>query len=204
MTLLEIVQKIIYEREFEITSIHGFFGIKKGTNIKLEERFSHEKFSELFNKICETLGNPIYIHSYYGFMWEKDGNFLAYNAIEEYCQNEAIHFFIFDKLPRGKKLKYQYYTQIVETVKQIFANQNLFFADIIHYYNKNFCFLAENNKTRCILMIKRYSLFFGYSQKEPLEDGTVKMTPRYTRKKKMLFDDVAVIKREVESCFIVE
>ncbi|MDE5592445.1 MAG: hypothetical protein K2I75_00770, partial [Clostridiales bacterium] len=157
-----------------------------------------------YNAICDELGSPLYVHSYYGYVWENGGEFLAYNEIEEGYDYGLINFSVFNKLPRGKKLTYSDYMQTVDTIGQIFINNNLTPLGHIHYHNNRFYFAAENDKTQCILSIKNYSLFFYCSQKEVIENGIIRMKPRYMRQKKLTNDDLDTLKREVESCFVAE
>lgn len=204
MALFEIIQKIIDKSEYDISPIRGFFGLNKGKKIKLKAKATQELFSDIFQKICKILGSPIYVHTYYGYMWEKNGEFLSYNIIEEYYQDETIDFFLFNRFPSGKKLNYQDYIQKVETIKQVFADHNLACNDYINYFDNGLIFLGNNNETQCLILIKRRSLFFYYSQKEPLENGMTKLIPCYTRKKRIVFSDTVTIKRAAENCFAEE
>lgn len=200
MDLFELAVNIVGESEFEVSSVRG----GRGKAIKLKEQVLSERFSAMIENIRETLGCPSFVHTYYGFIWEKDGKFLAFNAIEEYYNYEVISFFVFDKLPRGKKLNYRDYVQIVEAVGEVFSKRNLVFNDFIHYHDNTFCFLADSREEQCILTIKRRSLFFGYCQKEYSDDGTIRMIPRYSKNKALLSWNPQTIRNAVQSCFVVK
>lgn len=200
MDLFELAKNIAGESEFEVSSVHG----NRGKAIKLKKQVLPESFSAMLEKIREALGSPSFVHTYYGFIWEKDGNFLAFNAIEEYYNYEVIAFFIFDKLPHGKKLSYRDYTEIVEAVGEVFSKQNLVFHEYIHYHDKAFWFLADGREAQCILTVKRRSLFFGYCQKEYSDDGTIRMIPRYSKNKALLSWNPQTIRNTVQSCFIAK
>lgn len=201
MTLVEIVRNLIGEYEYETRPARGLFWIKIGVNFKLKQQLDRQRFFELFDKICETLGSPEYVHSYYGYVWEKDGSYLTYKDMEEFYNCDVTNFYVFNKLPRGNKLTYQNYTQTVEAVNRVFAKYDLFCADSFHYSDKSFGFLAENDTAWCLLTVKRHSLFFGYSVKERTDDGLTRIM-KYTRTKRMLLCDPSVIAREVEDCFV--
>ena len=64
--------------------------------------------------------------------------------------------------------------------------------------------MPENDDTHVILLIKPHSLFFGLSKKERMENGMTRVTPNYTRNKKLLLNSVSAIKHAVEDCFIKE
>lgn len=204
MTTPEIMQNIIGDHDVEVVPERGFVGIKKGTKIRIKEQLLNELFAELYDKTCETYGRPIFVHSYYGYIWKKDGEYIALTVIEENYHYEVITFFILDKLPRGKKLSYTDYSQIVQTVKGIFAEHNLTIKEYLHYHDKTFYFMPENDEAHCILMINPHSLFFALSKKENMQDGATKIIPRFTRKKILPTNSASEIKRAVEACFITE
>ena len=204
MTVSEITQNIIGKHDFEIVPERYFVGIKKGTKIRINEDSTNELFAELYDRVCQAYGTPSFVHSYYGFIWERDGKYLALATIEENYQYEVIDLFIFNRLPRGKKLRYQDYADIVQAVKQVCQNNNLTFNSYLHYHDKTFYFMPENDETFCLIMIKPHSLFFALSQKEHMEDGATKVIPGYTRRKILMGNGVSTIKKAVEDCFVAE
>ncbi len=129
---------------------------------------------------------------------------MALAVIEENYHYEAINFFVFDRLPRGKKISFTDYAQTVQTVKKIFAEHKLTLSDYLHYHDKTLYFMPENDDTHVILLIKPHSLFFGSFKKERMENGMIRVTPSYTRNKKLLLNSVSAIKHAVEDCFIVK
>lgn len=204
MTLLEVTQKIIAEHKYIINPIRSILGIKKGTCIKLLDKAEPELFSELYNAICDRLGIPLYVHSYYGYIWESNGECLAYNCLIEGCDYWVINFFIFRHLPCGKKLTYPEYTQFVDTINQIFTSNNLTFIGYIHYHNNMFSFEAENKEEKCDLYIGKKLLIFHRLQKETMESNIISVKHRYTRQNKPSTIDLTNITREVENCFVAK
>lgn len=76
---MEIVQELANGYEFETSSWVRLFGYVKGKMINLKEDITDELFSNIFTKICELLGTPVYVHSYYGYIWKVNGEIFAYN-----------------------------------------------------------------------------------------------------------------------------
>lgn len=201
MSLFDIMQNVLKKYEYEVSATREFLVLKKGRNIKLKAQVTQELFLNIFEGIKAILGSPVYVHTHYGYVWERSGEYLAYNIFEEGYNYEVIRLYFFNKLPSGQKLKYQDYEQIVGAVKEVFAEHNLKSNNFISYIDNTFIFLGENNNTMCIISIKRRSLSFGYSKKEPISDGMTRMIPQYTRKKVILSYDPATIGSLIQSCF---
>lgn len=202
MSLSEIARDVIGGCEYETSPVRGLFGGEKGTKIKINEAYTPELFDSIFRDLCERLGNPIYVHSYYGFVWKKEGEFLAYNFIEEYCHGDAIDLFLFRKLPCGKKLTYAYYTQVVQTVKETFAERGFSCnGDRFYNFDHTFYFFGDQKERQCLLSLKGSSLFFSCMRKEPIDGCMTRMVPLYTRKKRILSGDPTAVRRAVQGCF---
>lgn len=165
MDLMKIAYEILNEYEFEAVPNRVIFGFINGKKLKLKNNMTAEQFFNLFSKICELLGAPIYVHSYYGFMWENDGKFLALNTIEERYGCDVTSLFVFGKLPLGKKLSYNYYAQIEEMVKQVFSDYNLDCSRFIHYGDGKFIFLGDNTETQYLLILKVHWSFTAHRRK---------------------------------------
>ena len=204
MALMETVREIIKEHEFELTTFSGFLGLNKGKKLKLKEQADIELFSDLFLKACETLGTPICVHSEYGYIWKQDSEYLALGVSEEGYNYEVAAFFLFDRLPIGKKLDYKTYAQIDEAIRQILSDNNFACDNFIHYRDKTFTFWGDNSDMQCLLMIKRQDLVCYFLKKELLENGTTKVKPVSTIKKKVLLRNMSALKSAVQDCFIDE
>lgn len=204
MALIDIAYSILKEYEFEVKPNRVFFGFSNGKKIKLKNNITEEQFFNLFSKICELIGMPVCVHHYYGFVWKNNGEFLALNTIEESYGSDVTSIFVFSKMPIGKKLSYDYYTQIEEIVKQVFSDHNLTCNRFVHYRNRKFLFLGDNAETECLLIVKRQFLEFYCSSKVPLDDRRTKIIPRYSRKEKILLSDISTIKQSLQKCFVVD
>ncbi len=204
MALLEIVQKILNEYEYEIAPSRVFLGFSNGKKIKLKKDITEEQFFDLFSNICERLGVPIYVHSYYGFIWKKNGEFLSLNTIEESYGCNVTAIFVLSRMPIGKKVNYNEYAQIEGIVKQVFSNHNLNCNRFVHYHDEKFIFVGDSTETECILILKKHFLEFYYSKKEPLGNGMERIIPRYTRKENISLNDLSNVKSTLQNCFIVD
>lgn len=111
MSLLEWSQTLLNGYQYKTKHIRSILNTNKRLKIELTERYKPSRFEELFTKICESMDTPVYVHSYYGYIWEKNGEYLALNVIEEYYQIDTIVLYLFNKLPKGNKLTYIDYTE---------------------------------------------------------------------------------------------
>ena len=204
MFLIDIAFEVLKEYELEVAPNRVFLGFSNGTKIKLKKDITVEHFFNLFSKISELLGVPIYVHSYYGFIWKNKGEYLALNTIEESYGCNVTSVFVFNKMPIGKKLNYHEYTQIEEIVKQVFSDHNLNCNRFVHYGNKRLTFLGDNAETQCLLILKRHSLEFYCSSKKPLDDKMTRLIPRYSRKENTSLSEISSIKQSLQNCFIVD
>lgn len=203
MALIDVACKVLKEYEFEVAPNRVFLGFSNGKKIKLKIDITVEQFFNLFSKISELLGVPVCVHSYYGFIWKNNGEYLALNTIEESYGCDVTSVFVFNKMPIGKKLNYDNYTQIEEIVKQVFSDHNLNCDRFVHYGNKRLMFLGDNAETQCLLILKRHSLEFYCSSKEPLDDKRTRVIPRYSRKEKISLSEISTIKQSLQNCFTV-
>ena len=205
MSLLEWSQTLLNGYQYKTKHICSILNTNKGLKIELTEKYKPSRFEELFTKIFESFDAPVYVHSYYGYIWEKNGEYLALNVIEEYYQIDTIVLYLFNKLPKGNKLTYIDYTEMVDNVKHVLANHQLSICEQSIYYNaKAYLFLAESPKNSCLISIKRKRLTFYYSKKEQLGNDTTRICPLYTRKRALHLCDSMTVRQALENCFIAE
>lgn len=201
MAMMEIAKEIVRGREFEVTSCSLIFGIGKGEMIKLKEDFSPEEFSAAFSDLCGKLGEPKFVHSSDGYIWEKDGEVLVLTTIQKSYECEVLAFIVYKKMPIGKKIGYEEYKQIVATVKEVFSEHGLDSKDFIHYRGGKFTFWELNDNVQVLLVLKQNALEFYYSTKEQSEYGFQRVVPRYVRKERISLKDLSTVKRALNSCF---
>ncbi len=204
MSLIEIAQEILKEYEYEVAPYCAFLGFFKGKKIKLKKDVTEEQFFDLFSNICEMLGDPCYVHSYYGFIWEKDGEIFSLNTIEESYGCIVTAIFVISRMPIGKKINYNEYAQIEEIVKQVFSVHNLNYNCLPHYHDAKFIFVGEGTEKTCLLILKQHSLEFYYSEKEQLGGGRTRIIPRYSRRENISLSDLSKVKILLQNCFIVD
>ena len=202
MNLMEIVQEIIKGYEYETVIFRRPFGLKKQVKFKLKEQYLEKLFFPLFEKGRNLLGNPVFIHSHYGYIWEKSGRYLALHCYEEYYQDEILEILFFDRLPAGKKIKYADYMQVVEMVRQMFADHDINCNPSVCYYAYNaFLFWGENKNIQCLLTVKRKTLTFSCNQKERMNNGMGKLLPHSACKQKLDLRTPETIKYALQNCF---
>ena len=204
MALIDIAYDILNGYEFEVAPNRVFFCLSNGKKIKLKNNITVEQFFNLFSKISESLGAPVCVHSYYGFIWENNGEFLALNTIEENYGCDVTSVFVFSKMPIGKKMNYDDYTQIEEIVKQVFSDHKLNCSRFVHYCDRKFTILGDSTETQCLLILKQHSLEFYCSSKESMGNGMTRVTPSYSRKEKISLSDKSTIKQTLQNCFEVD
>lgn len=204
MTLTDTVQQIINGHEFEVSTYRGLLGSVKNKVINLKEDVTDELFSSLFTKICGLLGTPIYVHSYYGYIWKVNDEVLAYHVYEKNYHYEVVAFFILNKMPMGKKLKYSEYVQIDEVVKQVFAEHHLNSNNFIHYIDGEFMFWGESADESDLLILKPRSSKFYRWKKEPYKEGTTSITPWYSRREHLSMRHISKVKDALQKCFVME
>lgn len=203
MALIDIAYDILTEYEYEVVPNRVAFCFSNGKRIKLKNNITVEQFFNLFSKICEFLGTPICVHSYYGFIWKNNSEFFALNTIEESYGCDVTSIFIFSKMPIGKKLNYSDYTQIKEIVKQVFSNHNLNCSGF-SYCDKRFTIIGDSTETQCLLILKQHSLEFYFSSKESLGNEMTRLMPRYSRKENISLSDISAIKQTLQKCFVID
>lgn len=197
MALKEMVQEILGERGFEIRKNRLFLNFSNGWEIKLKETLVGNNFFDLFSELCGVFGHPVWVHSYYGFVWEQGGDFLSLNNIEEVYNSDITCLFVFKKMPIGKRVSYEIYAQIEEIAEQVFSENNLKNVPyFVHYGSGKFTFSGNNSEKRCVLTIKKNLLEFYSYQK-----GVQYRTHRSFQKTIGSMKDPSTIKQALERCF---
>ena len=203
MAFIETVQEIVSGYSFEVAAYRGLFGIRKGKRIEIKEEVTAERFSDLFAKLSQSLGSPIFVHSYYGFLWEKDGECLALNTVEKSYEVQVSTIFVLRKIPIGKKLPYAQYAQIEKGIQQVFGEQKLAVDPFVHYRGGQISCFGNNDETQCLLVLKPRSLAFYCFSKEPLGEGMMRMVPRYARTERISLQDGSTVREALRNCFAV-
>lgn len=201
--ILKKVMQFLDGIEYQIVPFsYGICSLKKGKKIRLKNCDAEEVFFKLFEKFTEAFGDPIYVHSYYGFIWSVNGEQFAFGIIEEGCHYEEAELLLFDKMPCGSKLSYIRYKEIDEIVKLAFERHDLPCGRGIRYVDKKFMYIAEDGDAQCLLILKQKEMEFYYMDKVPTEHGMQKIMPRYMRKQKIDFGDLSRIESGLEQCFM--
>lgn len=187
------------EKLIELLNAHGFEVSASNKNVLLLKRTSTiELFNDIFIKLSNTFGDPEFVHSFYGFMWKYENEFLAYNISEPKYGHDVITFYIIKKIPLGKKINYEFYIKIVDAVKQELRDQNLDCESYIHYNSdKAFTFFAKNNSARCIIMIKHRTLSFYYSK----QTDAIGSKSIVRKKLKIKLQNIVSIQNSLLRCF---
>ena len=204
MALIEIVHEILKEYDFEMKRNRVFLGFGNGKKITLKNNVTEKEFFDLFSKICELLGAPNFVHSYYGFIWKSNGEFLALNIIEESYGCDVTSLFLFRKMPIGRKVTYHDYNQIEEFVKQTFSDHDLNCSRFVHYCDGKFIYLGDSPNTQCFVILKKHKMEFYCSSKKSFGDGMTSVVPRYSRKEKISLRDLSTIQQALQNCFNVD
>lgn len=200
MTSAETIGEIIEGYETETSSLGGIFSFVKGKAIALKAKVTEERFSTLFEKACRILGAPAYVHSYYGYLWAANGKVLGYNLYEKNYNDEAMVFFILNRMPYGKKWEYREYVQTDETVKEVFAEHDVCARGFIHYTAGEFMILGDRADAEYAITLKPRSLEFYCSSKESCGELT-KIVPRCFRKEAVSCKDLSGLKSALRRCF---
>ena len=204
MALIDIVQEITSGYELETSSFSGFFGLGRGKIVNLKEDVTQELFLNMFAKICKKFGLPSYVHSFYGYIWQKDGEILAYNLYEKQYNYDVIAFFIFKRMPLGKKLTYEEDAKLNGAVKEILAKHELNYDNFVHYVDRKYMMWGENAETQILLILHKKSMEFYCSKKEPYENGLTRVVPHYSCKKRINLSDLSAVQQALEDCLNVE
>lgn len=204
MALMEIANYILKGYDFETKSSRAFLGFGNGTKITLKNNLTEENFFNLFSEICKLLGVPDCVHSYCGFVWKSNGEFLALNVTEESYGCDVTSLFIFRKMPFGRKVTYSDYAQTEEIVKQAFFDHDLRCSGFVHYCDRKFIFLGDSTETQCLVILKRHKMEFYCSSKETFGDGATRVIPRYSREEKISLSDISAIKQALRNCFVAD
>ena len=202
MSLMESVQKIVNGYDIETKPWGDVLGLVNGKMITLNAEVTSELLSSVFSKISDLFGAPIYTHSYYGYIWKVNGEYLAYKLHEKSYNNEVIALLILNRMPIGRKMKYSEYVQIEEMVRQVFSEYNLSCDNFVHYIDGCFRIWGESAERNCYLLLKPHSLKFSCSRTVSHYDGTIKTKPCYSRKERISLRDLSEVKRTLENCFI--
>lgn len=145
----------------------------KAQQIWIEETATNQTFKQLFNLLTDNLGIPDYVHSEYSFLWVKNKTIIAYTEMDMYRTN-TINIFIFNRMPRGKKITYTEYCQLNDIINEFASKHSLSYDDTIIYYDNTFFYELYNDTRELMLLIKNdtvsYNLF-------PIErDGSTVIT----------------------------
>ena len=209
MSTIEILKDIVKEYKYDVTSYScGFLKSNKGSKIQLNENPTQELFSSLTESLKNTFGTPVYMHAYYGMIWENGGQYIAFNLIEEGCHFDLIDIFVLDKIPGGKKLTYQKYDLINETIMQTFDECGFarnasggFSLTGFGYTDIGFMYIVSNEKIQWFLQLKNDRLSCYFSDLTAVDSNMTRVTPRYRCKKFVNANDPETIKNAMRQSF---
>lgn len=200
--MLDLIKQLISQYNYTIKTFrpYGIFSCVKAEQIKIEDTATTEMFLNILNILTEEFGEPIFVHSYYGFIFERDKKYIACNIIEENYGYDVLDIFIFKKIPLGKKIAYSTYLQVDNTVK-IFADEmSLNFTFGNHYAENQFLYYIGNNRFQILITIKKTELLYYILKVVPEETGT-RAIPQYNGKKIISLSEISLQKglNEVKS-----
>lgn len=202
MSVIDIIKSLIKNYKYEIsTQRYGILGLYKATKVQLNEEISEELFTSIINSINNEFGEPVYVHSYYGLIWNKSGKYISCNIIEEIYRCGFMDIFLFDKIPLGRKLTYKEYNFIDKTIKQGFGKFGFNCNSLVNYSCNIFAYTALNGKMEWTLQIigKNMTCYFTYVSK--IDAATSKMKPLYWCKKRVRLKKLETIKNAMEQSF---
>ena len=118
MSAIDTIKDLIKDYKYIVsTKKCGFLGLYKATKFQIDDKITEELFTSIVSLFYDNFGVPVYIHSYYGLIWNKDGKYISCNTIEEIYGSVFLDVYLFDKLPLGKKMPYREYHLIDEAIK---------------------------------------------------------------------------------------
>lgn len=203
MLVTENVKDLIQEYEYEIQPLTSQFLslIKIGAKIKIKEKISEELLSSLLSKLNCRFGTPVYFHSYYGFIWKNSNTYVAYNLVEEYYGYDSLNIYLFDKIPFGKKLKYDKYCAIDGAIGQVFAEHGFKNNSIFSYSSMGFSYIVSSADMQWLLQLKRTTMYCYFSKIIPVEPGLHKIAPHCMCKKAVNLNNIQTIKMAMEQSY---
>lgn len=203
MLLIENLKDLIKEYEYEVQPLPSqIFSLKKiGTKIKIKEKFSEELFSTILSKLNCEFGTPVYVHPYYGFIWKNSDSYVAFDLVEEHYGYDSLNIFMFNKIPFGKKLKYDMYCSIDGAIWQVLLEHGFKNNSMNSYSSTGFAYFVSNEKMQVLLILKRKTLRCYFSKLTSVEHGLQKVTPHCGCKKTVNVSDTDKIKAAIEQCF---
>jgi len=202
MTVIDIIKDLIKDYKYKIsTQRYGILGIYKATKIQLNEKNTEGLFTSIINSINNEFGAPVYIHSYYGLIWTKDGKYISCNIIEEIYGSDFMDIFLFDKIPLGRKLTYNEYDFIDKTIQQVFGRFGFICNSLVNYNRNGFAYIVLNDKMQWLLQIKGKNMTCYFSDICKVDTETSKVTPRYWCKKRVNLKKLETIKNAMEQSF---
>lgn len=181
VTMLDLIKKLIAPYKYCVKAYrpHGIFFPLTVKQIEIEEKDITETFENILNSLIKEFGKPCFVHSYYGFLFERGGNFVAYNIIEQTYCCETINIFIFKKMPSGKKIAYDVYSQVDTSIRKF--TEKIGFpcpVGINHYNDNRFFYLLNNDKFQILIIIKKHTLTY-YISKLTAEEMGIRVVPVY-------------------------
>ena len=205
MALIDVVKEITSGYEVEESSFCGL-GFGKGQILNLKENVTQELFTDMFAKICKIFGFPSYVHFFYGYIWQKDGEILAYNLYEKQYHYDVVTIFILKRMPLGKKVKFEEYAKLDGLVRETLSEHELIYNNFLHYdyIDGAYTIWGVNAKTVCLVTIKKNSLKFYCSKKEPYENGMTQVVPHYSQKKHITLRNLDTVQQALEDCLNFE
>lgn len=200
--MINSITELINQYNYKVLPyFYGFFRLKKAHKIQIEDSATIEISRNVFEILKEALGNPVYVHSYYGFIFIKDGKFIAYNAIEETYGCTFLDIFIFDQIPFGKKIAFETYSQISDDIKSI-ANEHEFYCEIITTYTKDmFSFGILSDKQIQVLAFIYKNEIVYYLSKLENSDNITRAIPKGHGKEKAQRNDKASLRQGLNNIF---
>lgn len=203
MSVIDTIKDVIKDYKYKIsTHRYGIFGLCKGAKIQIDEKTTEELFTSIVSLFNNEFGVPVCVHSYYGFIWIKDGKYIACNTIEEIYGCDFLDIFVFDKIPLGKKLSYEKYDLIDGTIIEVFHKLGFNCDKFIHYnLFELFLYIVINEKTQWSLQLKGKKMACYLSEVSPMDDGMKRVTPRYRCKKIVNTNNLEAIKNAMEQSF---
>ena len=200
--MIESVIKLINQYKYRVSKhFYGFFGLKKAQKIQIEADATLETARSIFNALKKELGNPVYVHSYYGYIFEQDEKFISFNAIEETYGCTFLDIFIFKKIPSGKTITYDKYMQMANNIKTV-AIENNFHCEILINYSKDiYSFsLISDKKIQWLIFIHQKEIDYYLSQLIN-SDNTTKVTPKNYGKEAANRDDTESLRKGLNKIF---
>lgn len=111
--MIDLIKKAISSYKYELLPYScDLYGEENAHKIRLDTDASVEKFCDIFNALKEVLGDPVYVHSYYGFVFVKNGKVVAFNAADETDGRTFSDIFLFDKEPSGNNFDYEFFLSL--------------------------------------------------------------------------------------------